>query len=226
MKESTALSVFSYENHPVSFTMLGGTPTVPVRDIEAALGYEPKGLSKSIPDWQAQGLMKEDGSHVRKLTGADLDVFAVPGSGTTNSMTRNLLVLTERGLYRVLILSRKPAAIAFQDWLECVVLPSIARTGGYNTDKRIEAMEARIQALEATLPLARQAPIPKTQQYLFPSSGLVERLEAWTSGKYRIRSCEYKAETGAVESLKAIGSTLKAMGFRMVNTGRVRWYVR
>ena len=209
MKESTALSVFSYQDHPLTFTVLDGVPIVPARDIEAALGYEPKGLANSIADWQAAGLMKEDGSHVRKLTGQDLTLFAVAGSETANSMVRHLLVLTERGLYRVLMLSRKPAALAFQDWLETQVLPSIARHGSYNADKRIDALEARILAME---PRKKRAD-PKTCQ----DAELIALVRDWVGDKQLFLNREVLAGLGikpCQHQFNRIGSALRALGYR------------
>jgi hypothetical protein len=71
--------------------------------------------------------------HDRKLTGDSLAKFK-QNAGELVAIaprTRHLLVLTRRGLYRVLMLSRQPKALAFQDWLETEVLPSIEKIGRY-----------------------------------------------------------------------------------------------
>ena len=45
----------------------------------------------------------------------------------------SLIVLTEAGLYTIMILSRKPNAEAFRRWITCEVLPSIRKKGFYQT---------------------------------------------------------------------------------------------
>jgi len=45
--------------------------------------------------------------------------------------TCHLLLLTEAGQYRVLILTGKPVGVRMRDWLTTEVLPSIHRTGTY-----------------------------------------------------------------------------------------------
>jgi len=44
---------------------------------------------------------------------------------------RGLACVSEGGLYKLLFLSRKPAALDFQDWVTDTVLPSIHKHGGY-----------------------------------------------------------------------------------------------
>lgn len=43
----------------------------------------------------------------------------------------SLIVLTESGLYTVMLLSRKPLAIQYRRWVTCDILPSIRKTGTY-----------------------------------------------------------------------------------------------
>ena len=45
--------------------------------------------------------------------------------------TRNILAVTEPGLYRLIIKSRKPEAKKFQHWVFHEVLPSLRQTGSY-----------------------------------------------------------------------------------------------
>ena len=43
----------------------------------------------------------------------------------------NKTIISESGLYKLIMLSRKPEAEAFQDWISEEVLPEIRKTGGY-----------------------------------------------------------------------------------------------
>lgn len=44
---------------------------------------------------------------------------------------QEMLVINESGLYRLVMRSDKPEAVAFQDWIAGEVLPSIRKTGSY-----------------------------------------------------------------------------------------------
>lgn len=48
-------------------------------------------------------------------------------------------VLSESGLYRLLMRSNKPTAIPFQNWVVQEVLPSIRKTGGYLMNEHARA---------------------------------------------------------------------------------------
>jgi prophage antirepressor-like protein len=51
---------------------------------------------------------------------------------------RKLLTINEKGLYKLILTSRKPEAERFQDWIIDEVLPSIRRTGQYRlTPERV-----------------------------------------------------------------------------------------
>lgn len=49
-------------------------------------------------------------------------------------------IVNEPGLYTLVLSSRKPEAKLFKRWITHDVLPSIRKTGGYNTDKIIQTM--------------------------------------------------------------------------------------
>lgn len=44
---------------------------------------------------------------------------------------RDVAIVSESGLYKLIMRSDKPEARAFQDWVTRVVLPSIRKTGAY-----------------------------------------------------------------------------------------------
>lgn len=48
-------------------------------------------------------------------------------------------VITEAGLYRLVMRSNKPEAAEFQDWVTDVVLPTIRKTGGFMTPEVAQA---------------------------------------------------------------------------------------
>ena len=57
--------------------------------------------------------------------------------------TQDHLFVTEAGVYKLVFQSRKPEAIAFQDWICEEVIPSIRKTGGYSYESRLAAFYLR-----------------------------------------------------------------------------------
>ena len=57
---------------------------------------------------------------------------------------QELLIISEFGLYRLVMRSDKPAATAFRRWLSTTVLPEIRKTGGY----RITELQAEVNRLQ------------------------------------------------------------------------------
>lgn len=52
------------------------------------------------------------------------------------SESRNVLIINEKGLYRLIMRSNKPEAERFQDWVFHDVLPSIRKTGKYEISRQ------------------------------------------------------------------------------------------
>ena len=64
-----------------------------------------------------------------------------PGEMPTLKMSNyGAYVINESGLYSLILSSKLPTAKKFKHWVTSEVLPSIHKTGGYNTDKIIQAM--------------------------------------------------------------------------------------
>lgn len=59
---------------------------------------------------------------------------------TDSGQRREMYIINESGLYSLILSSKLPTAKKFKHWVTSEVLPSIRKTGGYNTDKIIQAM--------------------------------------------------------------------------------------
>jgi prophage antirepressor-like protein len=155
----------TFHDHPVIAVSVGEDVFFVVGEVEAAIGYSPKALSNGLGRWQEHGQIREE-VHVRKLFGAELARFkgAAGDLVTIDPRTPNLLVLTKRGLYRVLMLSRQPKAVAFQDWLETEVLPSIEQTGRYALPAAPPAPPPRPPGGRGAPPSASDAPEGRPRQ--------------------------------------------------------------
>jgi len=80
-----------------------------------------------------------DATHLTRLLDPDekgLHNVETPGG------TQSLSVITEAGLYRLVMLSRSPQAKAFQRWAAHEVFPTIRKHGMYATSSTVEAMLA------------------------------------------------------------------------------------
>lgn len=90
------------------------------------------------------------------------------------------LVVSEPGLYRLVMRSRKPEAKAFQRWVTHEVLPALRRDGGYmvaRADETPEELMARaLKAADATLARVRDenARLTRRNQVLEPKAAFFD----------------------------------------------------
>ena len=129
-----ALVVRKFHDHEVTAIRVDGELLLIACEVAEAIGMSQ--FPRQLARWEAASTVRPE-IHFRKLTNGKLAAFKaacgdyLPKWKAVDPRAPSLLVLTERGLYRVLQLARSPIAIAFQDWLEEEVLPSINATGGY-----------------------------------------------------------------------------------------------
>ena len=113
------------------------TPWFVGRDVALALGYTNPG--KAVRD------------HVPAGHRRGSDSFTPSDLGGLDPQT---VLISEAGLYRLIMRSHTPSAESFQEWVTGEVLPSIRRTGSYETAPQIpqtyaEALRAAADAVEA-----------------------------------------------------------------------------
>lgn len=108
---------FTYEDHTVRVVTIDGEPWFVLSDLCKVL----------------------DLPQVSRVK-ARLDDALTQSKGITDSMGRvqEATVVSEAGMYEVIIRSDKPEAVAFRRWVTSEVLPSIRKHGGYLTDQKIE----------------------------------------------------------------------------------------
>lgn len=107
---AVVLRSFSFEQHPVRTLLRDGEPWFVAADVCAVLGYT--NASKAIADH----LEADDRSNEQ------LD---------RSRMGSKAVIISEAGLYALVLRSRKPAARKFAKWVTRDVLPSIRKTGAY-----------------------------------------------------------------------------------------------
>lgn len=85
-------------------------------------GDETRFVARDVIDY-----LSLDHTALRKLDDDEKGVDTIPTLGGNQQMS----IVTEPGLYKLIMKSRKPEAKAFQRWVTHEVLPSIRRQGGY-----------------------------------------------------------------------------------------------
>lgn len=70
-----------------------------------------------------------------------VDLIDTPGG------RQKMTVVTEAGMYSVVLRSDKPEAVKFQEWVTSEVLPSIRKTGQYSLQPKLEGPELMAYAL-------------------------------------------------------------------------------
>ncbi|MFC9505385.1 phage antirepressor [Streptomyces sp. NPDC057002] len=108
--------VFPETNKRVRVLMIDGAPWWVARDVCAVLELE-------RPDAALRGLDDDE---------RDAHTVSTPGGD------QRMSVISESGLYSMILRSRKAEARAFKKWITSEVIPEIRRTGGYGTDKKPE----------------------------------------------------------------------------------------
>ena len=163
------LSVFNFNSNEVRIVDTNGQPWFVAADVCAALGYQ--NTSKAVGDH-----LDED-ERASALVPTPNAPLGVP----TN-------IISESGLYALVLRSRKPEARKFAKWVTSEVLPAIRKTGQYiaqpyavNPGDKLTATQA--DTLRNMLTEAAQA-MPKDLQ------GLVMR-EGWSKLKAHF-NCSYR----------------------------------
>ena len=111
------VTIYRYdENKPVRTLNLNGEPWFVLRDVCEVLGL---GNSRMVAD-----RLDEDEKGVSQI-------YTLGG-------VQNATIISESGLYNVILRSDKPEAKPFRKWVTAVVLPSIRKNGGYIAGQEVQ----------------------------------------------------------------------------------------
>ena len=119
------LSVFNFESHTIRSVMIEGEPWFVGKDVAEALGYSD---TVNALKQHCRGVVKHH---------PILDSLG---------RTQEARILSEPDVLRLIVGSKLPSAQAFEAWVFEEVLPSIRKTGKYETVKQ-----------QAALPIAEEA---------------------------------------------------------------------
>lgn len=113
----TELIPFTYGNQPVRVVSIDGAPWFVLADLCRTLG-----------------LTRSAGQVAQRLDEGVRQTYTLETAGGRQAMT----IVSEPGMYEVVIRSDKPEAVTFRRWITTEVLPSIRKRGGYLTPEAAE----------------------------------------------------------------------------------------
>jgi len=145
------LVTFSYGDHPIRTAIVDGEPWFIAADVCAALGIGNPRQAVSYLDDDERGVITHD----------------TPGG------RQSVNIVSEPGLYSLILRSRKPEAKVFKRWVTHEVLPQLRRTGHYGQpDYQLPQTYA-----EALRELADQ--VERTEQLRAEVEQLAPRAHSW-----------------------------------------------
>ncbi len=199
------ITTFNYLSNTVHVIKIDGQPWFVTKDVCEVLDYRPhpnggyRNALRLVPEDERRVLEKAHSPGGRVLF-----------EGTASRVS----LISESGLYRLIMRSDKPGARKFQDWVTREVLPSIRKTGGYllNEEARETAHADDRQAMP--LPelfaqvLQQQAEtsrvLAETQRMLAGLLTAPKEPEVKKDGRL-ISAREARAEFGLSQSASEIG---------------------
>lgn len=154
--EITALlQAFEFEGSDVRVIDRNGDPWFVLADVCRVLGHSDATMAATRLDEDEQERV-DLSFHMFNLGGANINDL---GRGGGNNVT---ILISEAGMYRLVLTSRKPQAKRFKKWVVGTVLPSIRKHGGYiagqETKSNAEILADALKVAESII-LEREARI-------------------------------------------------------------------
>ena len=138
--KETVGNYFSFNNLPISIINRDGEPWFVAKEVCAVLEHTNHRAAIQNLDEDEKGVSK---------------VYTLGGE-------QEVSIISESGLYTLIIRSNKPQAKVFRKWVTSVVLPAIRKTGSYsvsNISDRVIAIEEQKMQLERAKMLERLSTI-------------------------------------------------------------------
>jgi prophage antirepressor-like protein len=128
------VALTEFDGQPVRLVSIDGEPWWVLSDVAKVLGYrDSANAARVLRD-------KHKGTHQM----------------STPSGTQQMLVVSEPGLYRLMMRSERPNAERFQDWITDDVLPTIRKTGRYEAPSaRQKRYAGKLKTNDASVLAAR-----------------------------------------------------------------------
>lgn len=128
-----SLVAFQFDTKEIRVVLIGGEPWFVAKDICDVL--EQPSISKVLSRLKDY----EKGLH---------SVLTLGGN-------QEMAIISESGLYRLVLTSRKPQAEPFQDWVVQVVLTAIRKTGSYSVQSPPQTTQPQLPSEEKAVKVAK-----------------------------------------------------------------------
>lgn len=179
MSELTIFAHHEFGN--VQTVQINGDPWFVANGVAQALGYRDASNACRRLDDDEKGLLDQD------------DIVAGPTAlvaqtGQMSGLRRQHLVVSESGMFALILWSERPEAKKFRKWVTQEVLPSIRKTGSYSLPERPPLLElpagtpAELMEFDKALDLIVHGPRhPQTGNAVLKSSSkdYYDRMYAW-----------------------------------------------
>lgn len=143
----------------------------------------------------------------KRLDQADFGTIEVRSGG----QSRNMGVVSESGLYDVILDSRKPEAKEFRRWITSEVIPSIRKHGAYLTSEKIEEVLLNpdtIIQIAQNLKEEKQARLEAEAKLELESEARRVAQEEVEANKPKVDAFDALIATGESELVGTVGKTL------------------
>jgi len=128
-----SLVEFQFDTHEIRVVLIGDEPWFVAKDICDVL--EQPSISKVLS----------------RLKDYEKGLHSVHTLGGNQEMA----IISESGLYRLVLTSRKPQAEPFQDWVVQVVLTAIRKTGSYSVQSQPQTTQPQLPSRQLALETAK-----------------------------------------------------------------------
>lgn len=179
------LQVFRYRSNEVRTVEINGEPWFVLKDVCAVLGI---GNSRMVFD-----RLDSDEKGVSQID--------TPGG------LQNVNIVSESGLYNVILRSDKPEAKPFRKWVTSEVLPSIRKTGGYG-QKVLSPVE--MFSLQAQINVEQERRLKAVEQKQAVLDGVMDVMAAPMLAEDGWQEKAQKAINTAVERFQTNHQTFRA----------------
>lgn len=156
-------STFNFNGHPIRVIVRDGEPWFVATDVCAALGYA--NTSKAVGDH-----LDDDERASAMVQRTHNDSLGVP----TN-------IISESGLYALVLRSRKPEARKFAKWVTGEVLPSIRRTGSYTKPAALPRLHLQVNPpARGTYKFNSANPYPRDGRTIEVAKSIITDIRNWS----------------------------------------------
>ncbi|MFO1100014.1 MAG: Bro-N domain-containing protein [Xanthobacteraceae bacterium] len=171
---NTGTVPFSFEGQPVRIIDRDGNPWFVLADVCRVLEIEQPTRAAERLDEDEKGVT----------------TIHTPGG------RQEMLIISESGLYSLVLTSRKPAAKRFKKWVTSEVIPSIRKTGGYGKTDIYKALHD---------PLTLRMLLAETNEKVLALEGTIEDMREDVDAHERLSKADGSLNITEAKTLGARG---------------------